>query len=111
MRDRQCKQGAGMRGGHALGHGNMALPRTLPMSARKRGLPRAWNSACHLGWGHLRGLGRHQWRTPAGICQTQQRGDGQRRSGAQQAERKTHLHILAAGPTTTYRLRTRHPCR
>jgi hypothetical protein len=60
------------------------------MAARKRGLRRAWNSACRLGWGQLRGLRRHQRRTPAGIGQTQQRGDGQRRSGAQQAERKTH---------------------
>ena len=80
------------------------------MSARKRGLPRAWNSARRLGWGQLRGLRRHQWRTPAGIGQTQQRGDGQRRSGTQQTERKTHWCILAVGPVTTYRLRPRHLC-
>ena len=83
----------------------MALPYALPMSAGQRGRNRALGRAIYLNLRTRMRQRRPRVRASRRIGQTEQTGDGQRGTSAQQAGRKKHRRILAIRPTSTPGLR------
>ena len=83
----------------------MALPYALPMSASKRDIAQTRGGTIYLNLRTRMRQRRPKVCAPRRIGQTEQTGDGQRGTSAQQAGRKKHRRILAIRPTSTPGLR------